>query len=101
MTGGTPLSSVTNKTMNIDSDKIVDDRHIIRLGWCLMISTCILFPFLVYIMFVSKLVPKTGHAILDWISEDTYYTLLLPQTVIATIATVWLNWTGLKLFRHN
>ncbi len=35
------------------------------------------------------------------IAEDRYYCLLIPLSIPVTLLAVYLNWVGLKLFRHN
>ena len=70
-------------------------------GWLLLIATLLFFAAIVYMLVVSKLLPPTGHWLLDWVREDTYYCLLVPNTIVVTVFTIYLNWLGLKFFRHN
>jgi hypothetical protein len=45
--------------------------------------------------------PETGQPVLDWMRRDRYYTFLAPLLLPVAILAVYLNWVGLKLFRHN
>jgi hypothetical protein len=70
-------------------------------GYGLLILTFGFFVVLSYILVVSKLLPPTGHPILDWIRSDMYYCVLLPLSIPAGVVFVYLNWMSLKFFRHN
>lgn len=40
----------------------------------------------------------------EWIrvlQQDEYYSLLLPLLLPVALAFVYLNWLGMKLYRHN
>eukprot|EP00475_Leptophrys_vorax_P040226 TRINITY_DN7428_c0_g1_i1.p1 TRINITY_DN7428_c0_g1~~TRINITY_DN7428_c0_g1_i1.p1 ORF type:complete len:172 (+),score=22.64 TRINITY_DN7428_c0_g1_i1:60-518(+) len=59
---------------------------------------------LMYAAFVSKIVTfrlPTGHPVLDFIADDEYYSFLVPLTIPVALVVVYLNWFGLKLFRHS
>jgi hypothetical protein len=77
-----------------------EDRTYIY-GFAILCATIGFFVIAVYMLFVSKLMPYTGHAVLDWIKVDRYYCLLLPITIPVGIVFVYLNWMSLKFFRHN
>ncbi|RKP26975.1 phosphatidylinositol N-acetylglucosaminyltransferase subunit Y-domain-containing protein [Syncephalis pseudoplumigaleata] len=70
-------------------------------GWVLLIGTYMMFVSGMYAAFVSKWMPDTGSAILDWIRNDQYYCLLVPLSLPLFIYAVTCNWMGMKLFRHN
>jgi hypothetical protein len=59
-----------------------------------------------YAAFISKIMlvvyPQgTGHAVLDAIARDQYYSFLVPLILPVLLVAVYLNWFGLKLFRHS
>ena len=78
-----------------------DGQSTVAYGWLLLFVTFVFFVTTMYCVIVSKLVPKTGHPVLDWLHDDTYYSLLVPNTVLVLVMTAYLNWLGLKFFRHN
>lgn len=49
----------------------------------------------------AKLLPPTGNAILDFLREDWYYPLLAVMCIPVTLVAVYLNWLGMKFFRHT
>ena len=49
----------------------------------------------------AKLLPPTGNAILDFLREDWYYPLLAVMCIPTTLVAVYLNWLGMKFFRHT
>lgn len=54
-----------------------------------------------YASVVSKLLPATGHPVLDAVRNDTYYCVLIPLLGIPLFLFSYLNWLSFKLFRHN
>lgn len=76
------------------------ERHVLY-GYCLLIVVCLFFTCFMFSAFVSKLLPPSGHAVIDFIIADHYYCYLLPLMIPITLFTVYLNWFGMKLFRHN
>jgi len=70
-------------------------------GWILLIGTQTCFVWCLYGVLVSKVMPETGQPVLDWMRRDRYYTFLAPLLLPVAILAVYLNWVGLKLFRHN
>jgi hypothetical protein len=49
----------------------------------------------------SKFLSPTGNQLLDFLSTDWYYSMLLPMSVVATLVAAYLNWLAMKFFRHN
>ncbi len=43
----------------------------------------------------------SGNPLVDFLSTDWYYALLLPMSVPVTLVAVYLNWLAMKFFRHN
>lgn len=82
----------------VDDD---DESATAAYGWFLLAAVALSYVALLYSVVVSKLLPDTGHYVLDWVKHDTYYGLLLPCTAVITVLTVYLNWMGMKFFRHN
>jgi phosphatidylinositol glycan anchor class Y biosynthesis protein len=60
-----------------------------------------MFAVFMYMLVLSKFMPKMDNEILDMIKEDYYYCCLFPVTIIASVAFVYTNWMSLKFFRHN
>ncbi|KAJ3186107.1 hypothetical protein HK101_009743 [Irineochytrium annulatum] len=54
-----------------------------------------------YAILISKVMPDTGNAVLDFIKYDHHYCYLLPLLPPVVLFFSLLNWLGLKLFRHN
>jgi len=58
---------------------------------------------------VTRLTPPFRHrgdmqpmtAILGALQQDSFYRYLLPLTLPVVLLTVYINWVGLKMFRHN
>ena len=70
-------------------------------GISLVILSFVLFTSLSYVLVVAGFMPRTGHAVLGWLRDARYYGVLCVQTLVATTVAVYLNWLGLKFFRHN
>jgi len=54
-----------------------------------------------FCLFGAKLLPPTGNALLDALRSDWYYPLLLVLFIPSVLVAVFLNWLGMKFFRHN
>ena len=54
-----------------------------------------------YAVVVSKLIPTTGITLLDAVGADKFYSLLVIMTIPVTVVAAYLNWLGMKFFRHN
>ena len=54
-----------------------------------------------YAIVLSKLMPDTGHWLLDAIKHDHYYCYLGPACIPATVIFIYFNWLSLKFFRLN
>lgn len=52
-------------------------------------------------MVFAKLLPETGHWLVDALREDWYYSLLVPLTIPVAFVAIYLNWLSMKFFRHN
>lgn len=70
-------------------------------GYSLLCLTFCFFVTSSYMLVISKFMPYTGHAVLDWVKDDYYYCILFPLTIPVSVVFVYLNWTSLKFFRHN
>lgn len=70
-------------------------------GYLLIALTGMFFLVTFYSLVLSKVLPTPGHPLFEWVAQDAYYTLLVPLLIPLTILTVFINWLGLKLFRHN
>jgi len=66
-----------------------------------LLGTFVFFVTMLYALVVSKFMPYTGNYVLDWIRDDMYYSPLVICSIPATVIAVYLNWLGLKFFRHN
>jgi hypothetical protein len=78
-----------------------DDGVTAAYGWFLLAVVGVVYVAGVYAAVVSKLVPETGHYLLDWARADRYYCLMVPCSWVVTVLTVYLNWLGMKFFRHS
>ncbi|KAL1525510.1 hypothetical protein AB1Y20_020366 [Prymnesium parvum] len=56
---------------------------------------------LVYWLLFSKLLPRTGHHVLDWLRDDTYYCVLVPLTLPVAVVAAYLRWFTNQLFCRN
>ena len=70
-------------------------------GYALILGAAALFVFLTYACFLSKVTPPTGILLLDMFRNDWYYAYLLPLSLPVMVIAVYVNWLGLKFFRHN
>ena len=50
---------------------------------------------------VSKWLPMSDVEWIRVLQQDEYYSLLLPLLLPVALAFVYLNWLGMKLYRHN
>lgn len=76
-----------------------DDTHL--WGYGLLLLTGLFFVFFMYAIAFSKLVPATGFAVFDFFRYDYYYCALVPLLLPVAFVTVYLNWVGMKFFRHT
>ncbi|PIA13263.1 hypothetical protein COEREDRAFT_49559 [Coemansia reversa NRRL 1564] len=70
-------------------------------GYALLLLTSLVFVSSMYSLVVSKFMPYTGIAFLDAVKDDRYFCLLMPITCLSFTFAVFLNWLGMKFFRHN
>jgi hypothetical protein len=45
--------------------------------------------------------PTSFEVILHWISNDTYYCVLIPLTIPMLMLVIYVSWVGKELFRYN
>jgi len=81
--------------------KLEDDGRMLVRGYLVLLATLVWFVLGMYWLILSKWMPETSWPWLDWIKHDDYYGLLMPSLLIATWLAFYLNWLGLKFFRHN
>lgn len=91
-------SSSNSSTHSLRSYQIKNTRYY---GYCLLLIILLFFFFSMYALVISKILPDTGVFWLDNIKYDYYYCLLIPLTLPASVVFVFINWLGLKIFRHN
>ena len=71
------------------------------LGYALVALGMLTWTFGFYSIVISKLImPRTGHALLDWVKDDTYYCCIIPCYFGCMLPFVYLNWLSMKYFRH-
>eukprot|EP00742_Colponemidia_sp_Colp-10_P007081 GILJ01007603.1.p1 GENE.GILJ01007603.1~~GILJ01007603.1.p1 ORF type:complete len:100 (-),score=6.61 GILJ01007603.1:129-428(-) len=70
-------------------------------GYLLLFGCFVFFVVSMYSLVFSKWMPTTGHPVLDWISSDHYYCLLVPLLIPTTFLAIYFNWVAMKFFRHN
>ena len=71
------------------------------LGIAILIATAIFFIAGMYAVLLSKFMPVINHSLLDFLRQDYYYSFLVPLLLPVSILTIYLNWLGMKFFRHN
>lgn len=70
----------------------------------LILTSGIVLSFGLYAILLSKLLPSSGSRdspVLEAIASDRYYCLLVVVLVPVSVFFAFLNWVGLKQFRHN
>ena len=85
------------------------------LGATILVASIFLLVGSIYSILISKVFPvvapgpvESSGSVSDLVlrflaavSEDRYYCLLVPLSIPITLLAIYLNWMGLKLFRHN
>ena len=72
-----------------------------RLGYAISVGSTLFGLFFFYIVALSQLQPWTSNRVIDAISENNYYILLLPVLMPTMAAFSWVNWFGMQSFRRN
>lgn len=54
-----------------------------------------------YATVISKLLPYTGIAVIDFIKDDHYFCYLLPLMILPTYLAIYLNWLASQIFENN
>jgi len=86
----------SNATIDYDSSLTI------LIGTALIICAYAICAFFLYWIIFSKLLPYTGHPVLDWLKDDHFYCILLPILCgPILILFVYLNWLAMKYFRHS
>jgi len=70
-------------------------------GYVLVACSFLWFFGMMFCLVGSKLLPVTGNRLVDFLRTDWYYSLLVPLTVPVALVAIYLNWLGMKLFRHS
>jgi hypothetical protein len=102
MTGHHKLDSITMSHLHGPTPQFMrpkDNTHL--WGWGLLFAAFCFFTFFFYTTVFAKFVPETGFAVLDFFRNDWYYCLLLPMLIPVTVFSAYLNWLGMKFFRHT
>jgi hypothetical protein len=132
--GGGTTNTNTNTNANtttaqtLVSSHIAEAARVVMYGRLLLVAMLLWFVLACWAVMLSKMMPTTGHVLLDSIAHDwyaplsllsftttihvilsissgvcdvRYYSLLVPLSIPATFIAIYLNWLGLKLFRHN
>jgi len=118
---GIKSRKLNSRTLKVNSQLNLDYEGTQRMtrvwGWLILIGTWTFFIVTVYTLFLSKLlVPYwdlqaytsselgwqryIGNLLL-WIQKDFHYCFLVPLTFPVIFFFVFLNWLGMKYFRHN
>lgn len=72
------------------------------LGYFLILMGGVSFVYGWYSLVISKyLIGETGHPVLDWIRNDTYYCFAVPAYLLIMVFIVYFNWLFMKYFRHS
>ena len=70
-------------------------------GYLLLAASMLFLLVNLFTIVVSKLMPISDQPWIAAVQLDTYYCLLLPLLFPIALVAIYLNWLGLKLFRHN
>lgn len=74
----------------------------LQLTGYLLIATAVVFAAVyLHAAFLSKMLPRTGLAVLDMVAEDRYFCYLVPLVLLPTGAVLYLNWLAITHFRQN
>jgi hypothetical protein len=103
----TPKATI--KTENRESEVVYEGRSepfendsiTELLGYTFLIGAGVFFVLTMFAFFGSSIIGKTGHIVLDFLMEDSYYCFLVPLLVPLTIILTYLNWLSIKFFRHT
>lgn len=71
------------------------------LRMCRLLACLVLCGLLLYWLVLSKLLPPTGHHLLDWLRDDEYYCVLVPLTLPVAVLVGYLSWFTNQLFLRN
>ncbi|KAK2993795.1 hypothetical protein RJ640_027673 [Escallonia rubra] len=69
-------------------------------GWIFLIFGSTSFLAFFYAAILSKLLPRSNHAIISAIQDDSYYCFLVPLTLPILLVAVYFHWLSMKLFKH-
>ena len=79
-----------------------DSSLTILIGTAIIIGAYIVCTFFLYWIVFSKLLPYTGHPVLDWLKDDHFYCVLFPVLFGPIVVfIVYFNWLAMKYFRHS
>ena len=70
------------------------------IGYALIFLGAAIWMYAIYAICLSKFMQQTGHKILDWVQDDTYYCCVLPSYLIVMLIVAYFNWSAMKYFRH-
>ncbi|KNC47837.1 uncharacterized protein AMSG_04066 [Thecamonas trahens ATCC 50062] len=70
-------------------------------GYMLLGATAVGFVVAIYIIVLSKFMPVTGSPLVDYISQDHYYSVLIPYLAPVALVYVYFSWLSFKFYRHN
>jgi hypothetical protein len=70
-------------------------------GYLIVAISCGWFFLMMFNLVGTKLLPETGNRLLDFLRADDYYSILVPLTIPVALVAIYLNWLGMKLFRHS
>ena len=85
------------------STAAAEDRSTFIWGVVLLLVSFAWFFVAMFAIVGTKLLPDgpTGVPVLDFLRGDWYYSLLVPLTIPVALVAIYLNWLGMKLFRHS
>jgi len=52
-------------------------------------------------IFVCKMLPPSSVWWVSAVQRDEFYCLLVPLLLPVGVTLAWINWLGMKLYRHN
>mmetsp|Transcript_4905 Transcript_4905/g.7653 ORF Transcript_4905/g.7653 Transcript_4905/m.7653 type:complete len:104 (-) Transcript_4905:315-626(-) len=69
------------------------DSQVLLLRGSLLMMVSLAFGVMnLYSLLVSKVLPETGIALLDWVKNDRFFCLLVPTAIPVILVFVYVHW---------
>ena len=70
-------------------------------GYMLLAASVMFLLVNVFTLVIAKMLPLSSVGWIAAVQQDEFYCLLLPCLMPVALLFVYLNWLGMKLYRHN